>query len=136
MAALIDFNPSYFTKENRLAKQLKGVDTSRFPVEFVCWLNCHDYVTKLNETVKAPEAMGKGKWALPHEDEWEYACRGGKGNKQPFYFGDDIDGYQANFNGNSPHGTQRVGPNLERTCDVGSYEKVVPHPWNFVRYGG
>ena len=33
---------------------------------------------------------------LPHENEWEYACRGGKGNATAFHFGDWLNGKQAN----------------------------------------
>lgn len=68
---------------------------------------------------------------LPHEDEWEYACRGGKGNKQPFHFGAELNGRQANCDGTErPYGTKAEGPYLERTAAVGSYAKKYPHPWN------
>jgi formylglycine-generating enzyme required for sulfatase activity len=79
--------------------------------------------------VTKPPALGKSKFALPHEDEWEYACRGGKGNKQPFYFGDESNGTQANCKGVYPFGTATKGPSLGRTTEVGAYEKIVPHPW-------
>ena len=32
-----------------------------------------------------------------------------------------MNGKQANCDGNSPYGTETKGPNLERTCVVGSY---------------
>ena len=56
-------------------------DTSRFPVEMVSWNDCQDFLGKMNAQAKSPAVMGKGKFVLPHEDEWEYACRGGLGKR-------------------------------------------------------
>jgi formylglycine-generating enzyme required for sulfatase activity len=39
-----------------------------------------------------------------------------------YHFGNSISSKQANFNGNYPYGGGEKGPNLERTCKVGSYE--------------
>ncbi len=128
-AAVMGNNPSWFSKEGGGKNQVTGQDTSRFPVEQVSWNDCQDFLEKLNRTVKLPAAMGKGKFALPHEDEWEYACRGGNGNKQALYFGNILNGRQANCAGHSPFGTTTKGPYLERTSVVGSYENVAPHPW-------
>jgi hypothetical protein len=56
---------------------------------------------------------------LPHEDQWEYACRGGKGKEQPYYVGDKLGPSQANT----------FDSKLARTARVGSYERAAPHPW-------
>jgi len=64
---------------------------------------------KMNAQGNVPAVMGRGKFVLPHEDEWEYACRGGKGNRQPFYFGDRLNGYLSNCDGNNPYGTETKG---------------------------
>ncbi len=79
-------NPSMFNGKN--PNSVKGLDTSRFPVEMVSWDDCQAFVEKLNEKVGEAEKVfgGKVRFALPHEDEWEYACRGGLGNGQAFYF--------------------------------------------------
>jgi formylglycine-generating enzyme required for sulfatase activity len=127
--AVLGNNPSYFSKQGDGKDKVQGMDTSRFPVEQVSWDDCQDFLKKLNEKVTIPGALGKGKIALPHEDQWEYACRGGKGNKQPFYFGDELNGTQANCNGAVPYGTETRGTHLGRTAEVGSYEKIAPHPW-------
>lgn len=105
------------------------MDTSRFPAENISWNDAQEFLKKLNETVKLPPKMTKGKLDLPHEDEWEYACRGGGGNSQAYYFGNKLNGSLANVNGREPFGTSVKGPFLNRTTEVGSYEKVARHPW-------
>jgi len=127
--AVMGNNPSWFSKTGRGKKMVAGIDTSRFPVEQVSWHDCQKFLKKLNESAKLPQAMGKGQFDLPHEDQWEYACRGGRGN-QPFYFGDKLNGTQANCIGKFPYGTEIEGPFLGRTTEVGSYEQIAPHPWN------
>jgi formylglycine-generating enzyme len=86
--SLMQKNPSDFNGRND--NNMKGMDTTQFPVESVTWNDCQDFLNRLNGIVnekKTLNALGKtGKFALPDDDEWEYACRGGKGNKQPFYF--------------------------------------------------
>jgi formylglycine-generating enzyme required for sulfatase activity len=119
--AVMGYNPSNFNGKNE--NKAKGLDTSLFPVEAVSWHDCQAFIQKVNQH------LGKGKVSLPHEDEWEYACRGGKGNKQPFYWGNSLNGKQANCDGTVPYGTAMKGPDLERTTKVGSYETVAPHPW-------
>jgi formylglycine-generating enzyme required for sulfatase activity len=125
---VIGKNPSGFTTQT-LAK---GLDTLRFPVEKVNWNECQEFVKKLNARPGASKAFGKpGKFTLPHENEWEYACRGGKGNAQPFYWGSELNGTQANCFGDRPYGTATPGRNLRRPCPVeddnaGRYER---HPW-------
>jgi formylglycine-generating enzyme required for sulfatase activity len=88
------------------------------------------FIDQLNARTNAVRMFSKsGRFVLPHEDEWEYACRGGKGNKQPFYFGTQINGLEANMKGTSPYGTMTKGPFLNHTSEVGNYFKVAPHPW-------
>ncbi len=108
-------NPSYFKGEN-------------LPVEWVSWDDCQDFIKKCS--------VSGLKLQLPHEDQWEYACQGGKGNKQPFYWGDALNGDKANCCGNYPYGTEKKGIYLAKTTDVGSYEKVAPHPWNLCDMSG
>ncbi len=136
--AVIKANPSSFDgktvyKDNKA----KGLVTTRFPVEQVSWYDSYTFLEKLNDRNVASKALGmKGKLVLPHEDEWEYAYRGGKGNKTAFYWGDKLNGKEANSAGTKPYGTKDEGPFLERTTEVGRYEKVAPHPWGLCDMSG
>lgn len=66
----------------------EGVKWQRLPVTSVSWDRCQKFMEKLNKLPEFSLAFGKGsKCVLPHEDEWEYAYRGGKGNERPFYWG-------------------------------------------------
>jgi sulfatase modifying factor 1 len=116
--AVMGKNPSCFVPTNETVKAAGVTDTGRFPVENVSWDDCQEFLKKLTATVKVPAAVGQGKFALPHEDQWEYACRGGKGNKRAFYVGDTLTAAEAN-----------IDFRLERTTKVGSYEAKAAHPW-------
>jgi formylglycine-generating enzyme required for sulfatase activity len=130
-------NPSQFYKEGTGKDKVQGMNTSRFPVEQVSWDDCQHFLKKMNDVIAIPNTMGKGKFALPNEDEWEYACRGGKGNNQAYYFGNVLNGTHANCDGSlPPYGTTTKGPALRRTTEVGTYEKVAPHPWGLCDMSG
>ena len=134
--AVMGNNPSDFdgTKDTKA----KGMNTERFPVENVSWNDCQKFLMKVNERGGVPKVFGKdGKLVLPHEDQWEYACRGGRGNKRPFYWGSELNRAQANCDGNFPYGADK-DDYLKRTCAVdftngGKYEK---HPWGLHHMSG
>ncbi len=144
--AVMGDNPSYFdgTKNNKA----KGMDTSRFPVESVSWgriygdgkLDGAGFLNKINGHGGIEKVFGKvGKFRLPKEDEWEYACRGGRGNKQPFYWGDKLNGAEANCDGNFPYGANVNGQQyLGRTCavDFTNDGKYPNHPWGLMHMHG
>jgi formylglycine-generating enzyme required for sulfatase activity len=52
-------------------------------VEQVSWEDCQKFLDKLNEKV----GPGGGKFQLPTEAQWEYACRAGSTTK--YFFGND-----------------------------------------------
>ena len=133
-AAVMGTNPSEF--DGKKANEAKGLNTSRFPVENVSWdMICGQdgkggFLAKVNAYGGIQKAFGKaGTFVLPHEDMWEYACRGGLGNGRPFYFGPALNGTQANIDGNDPFGTATKGPYLKRPTAVGEYAATAPHPW-------
>jgi len=53
------------------------------PVESVSWDDCQQFFDKLNKRQGNPV----GKFVLPSEAQWEYACRAG--SKTRYCFGDD-----------------------------------------------
>ena len=129
-AFVMGYAPSEFNGKND--NKAKGLNTDRFPVEQVSWDDCQKFLEKMNDRGGVTEVFGKpGKFVLPHEDQWEYACRGGKGNRRAFFWGDELNGTQANCNGNYPFGTATKGQYLERTCSVDftNEGKYAPHPW-------
>lgn len=123
--------PSWFRIGGEGAFRLEGLTcTDAFPVERVSYMNCQKFIRRVNEYAGFRSAFGgKAVLDLPHEDEWEYACRGGLGNARPYYFGHELNGVQANCDGNDPFGTRQKGPSLQRTQLVGSYATHFPHPW-------
>jgi len=104
---LMGSNPSKF-------QSVKGEDASRFPVEQVRWEDSQTFLTQLN----AQHGLKGWRYRLPTEGEWEYACRAG--TVTPFWFGGELNGKQANCDGNYPYETTE-GPYLERPTVVGTY---------------
>ena len=97
--AVMGNNPSNFQGDN-------------LPVEHVSWDDAQSFCKKVHE--KTGHTV-----CLPTEAQWEYACRAG--TSTPFHFGRDLNGMQANCNGNYPYGTTQKGPHLRKTSPVGSY---------------
>jgi formylglycine-generating enzyme required for sulfatase activity len=90
--AVMGNNPSYFNGPKN-------------PVEMVSWEDCQQFLGKLN----AKSAAGGGKFRLPSEAQWEYACRAGSTTR--YCFGDDESGLGEYgwYNGNSDGRTHPVG---------------------------
>jgi len=61
------------------------------PVTRVSWNDCVRFIDRLN-------SMGDGKYRLPTEAEWEYACRAG--SNAAFFWGDEIDSSKALYANN------------------------------------
>ncbi|WP_020469980.1 formylglycine-generating enzyme family protein [Zavarzinella formosa] len=91
------------------------------PIDEISWKDCQKFIEKCG--VKGMKVR------LPNEDEWEYACRGGKGNKNAFYWGGELNGDKANCNAEHPYGTKTKGMSPGKVMPVGSFEKIAPHPW-------
>src|SRR5579871_892955 len=141
-AAIAKTNPSYFSAQSGGKNHVQGMDTSEFPVEQVSWKDAQKWISELNRRIadgkaKVPAQLKGWKASLPSEAQWEYAARGGRGNGHPFYWGDQLNGTQANCIGTKhPYGTETTGPSLDRTSQVGSYEKLVPHAWGLCDMAG
>ncbi len=98
-----------------------GGDDPNYPVERVSWNDCQEFIQEL-------EQLGLGKFRLPTEAEWEYACRAGTTTR--FWFGDalgcddtasecsEVDPYMW-WRGNiSPYGTKRIGLKTSNSWDL------------------
>jgi uncharacterized protein (TIGR02996 family) len=112
-------NPSCFCATGSGKHEVEGMSTDDFPVERVSW----EDVTEFLKTLAALETDHGGgrEYRLPAEAEWEYACRGGPCSSTPFHLGKSLSSRQADFNGYHPYGGAASGPDLRRTCQVGSY---------------
>ena len=128
--ALMGDCPSHFQAGNGGAEKVKGLDTTRFPVENVSWDMCQEFLKKMNSLGGMEWVFGyPARFILPHENQWEYACRGGLGNQSAFYWGSDLNGTQANMDGTFPFGTVTKGPSKDLPTPVGNYAAQFPHPW-------
>ncbi len=85
---------------------LKGDD---MPVVHVSWMDCQEFVDRMSR-------RGVGKFRLPTEAEWEYACQAGTGSD--FSFGDSLSKEQANFESSQPVEVGKFPPNAWGLCDM------------------
>jgi TonB family protein len=83
-------NPSFFK------------NCPKCPVENVSWEDVQDFVKRLN-------LLGEGKYRLPTEAEWEYACRAKSTTKFNFGENESMIGNFAWFSENSQEKTHEVG---------------------------
>jgi len=121
-AAVMGKNPSQFRKGGRRAKDVKGLDTRRFPVEGMTCADTETFCRKLGEV---PAEKGRT-YRLPSEAMWEYACRAGGQPGLRFHFGQKMTSDEGNIDGTSPNYRARVSSRLGRTCEVGMYP---PNAW-------
>jgi formylglycine-generating enzyme required for sulfatase activity len=82
---------------------------ANFPVGFVSWENCQEFIKKLN-------AKTNGGYRLPTEAEWEYACRGGTTTK--YSFGEGITKKDADYDGSTPKLVGSYKPNAFGLYDM------------------
>jgi len=88
------------------------------PVEYVSWNDCQAFIAKLN-------AMDMGKFRLPTEAEWEYACRAG--TTTAYFWGDEMA-----KNGSSDYAWAN-SRSFARTNPVGMKK---PNPWGLYDISG
>jgi len=102
--SIMGVNPSKFTS---------GWSSGLRPVESVSWLDCQEFILKLNQ-IDSGEKLGlAGVWRMPTADEWEYACRAGTTSR---WFHSDRDSELdevAWHAGNSGATTREVGQKKE-----------------------
>jgi formylglycine-generating enzyme required for sulfatase activity len=122
--AVMGYNPSYFSRDGKLAnnetygllprggmgrvKEVADSDLDDFPVENVSWSESQKFLDKLN--ARPEERRSRRTYRLPSEAEWEYACRAGAKGYRKWHTGDELPDKLANHDNR-----------LRRTSKVGSY---------------
>lgn len=89
------------------------------PVQRVSWNDCQAFVTKLNAVSKAYGADPPGRFRLPTEAEWEFACRAESAGK--YYWGEKIDGscfWHQDNSGYTAHRPGKCQPNAFGLFDM------------------
>jgi formylglycine-generating enzyme required for sulfatase activity len=123
-------NPSWFAKDGVGPKDaVTGLDTRRFPVEWILADEAIQFCRKLSE-LPAEKAAGRV-YRLPTEAEWEYAYRAG--TTTAFYTGKSLSPKQAHFDALRPYYGAEKGSYLERTIKVGSFD---PNPFGLYDMAG
>ena len=96
----------------------------RRPVESVSWDNCQTFVSRLN-------AREQGRFRLPTEAEWEYACRAAATGA--YYFARDVDVVPLSRYANTADGKstfawldRRARDGYDNSAPVGRY---LPNAW-------
>ena len=96
---------------------IMGDNPSRFkgknlPVENVSWYDATNFCQKLSKKIG-------GKYSLPSESQWEYACRAG--TTTPFYFGETITSKLVNYDSNYAYADGPKGEYRKETTPVGEF---------------
>jgi len=115
-------SPSRYAPRGDCKDEVKGLDTSRFPVENVRWEEAVAFCAALTEREGGKGTISEAQdYRLPTEAQWERACRAGAASYQARHFGAAPTLTRANyFGGNFPRDDDyRKG--LGRPCEVGSY---------------
>ncbi|HLN31001.1 MAG TPA: SUMF1/EgtB/PvdO family nonheme iron enzyme [Gemmataceae bacterium] len=101
---------SHFSANGGGKDQVRGIETTDFPMDSICWYEAIQFCRKLTERDhQAARLPLSWEYTLPTEAQWEYACRAG--TRSRFSFGDDEEELKdyAWYEGNSDRRTHAVG---------------------------
>jgi len=90
-------------------ENLSVVKGAILPVTNVSWIDCQEFIKKLNEKTN-------GCYRLPTEAEWEYACRAG--TTTAYSYGDNLTKGNANIDGDSIKAVGSYRPNAFGLYDM------------------
>jgi len=132
----VDLTKGYYMQTTEVTqsqwKSIMGDNPSFFqncggdcPIEQVSWNVVQEFLERLNKIENS------GKYRLPTEAEWEYACKAG--TETPFSFGSCLTAKEANYDGNFPFTNCPKEPYLEMPVSTTAF---LPNPWGFVGMHG
>ena len=107
-------------------KSIMGDNPSHFkgddhPVDSINWYDAQDFIKELN-------FKGNGKFRLPTEIEWEYACRAG--SETEFHFGDD-ESLVINYAWTTTNGENRSHPVGEKLPNAWGLHDMLGNVWEW-----
>jgi formylglycine-generating enzyme required for sulfatase activity len=134
---LMSKNPSYFSAEGEGKEKVRGMDTSRFPVEKVSWEDATNFCVVLTQREHQSGRLPPNwEYRLPTEAQREYACRAGTTTATAF--GDKLTSREANFKGEYPYNSYDSRDRdvyLERPTEV-DCDKYRSNAWGFHQMHG
>jgi formylglycine-generating enzyme required for sulfatase activity len=77
---VMGYNPSFHSANGEGREDLRGQNTSSYPVESVSWNEAAEFCKRMSEL--PDERASNRHYRLPTEAEWEYVCRCGQ--SQPY----------------------------------------------------
>ena len=95
-----------------MGDNLSKIKGGKLPVTNISWEDCHEFIKKLNKKTN-------GKYRLPSEAEWEFACRAG--TTTAYSFGDNITPKDAIYGGSAIGAPAAIGsykPNAFGLYDI------------------
>jgi formylglycine-generating enzyme required for sulfatase activity len=99
-------NPSWFSPAGGGRDEVRGIDTSNYPVEFVTWEEANEFCRRL-AALPAERAAGRT-YRLPTEAEWEYAARAETTARFPY--GDNLATRDGVVRMEPPNGARTTRP--------------------------
>lgn len=105
--------PAYFKDDF----EQKG-DRWQRPVEQISWHDAIEFCKRLSRETGAD-------YYLPHDVQWEYACRA-QTIDQPFHFGQTIDSDLANYDANDTYNGGKPGQHRAQTTPVNHFRIANP----------
>jgi formylglycine-generating enzyme required for sulfatase activity len=102
------------------------------PVDSVSWVDCQEWLRRLNQWLVGELGEGAPQLSLPSESCWEAACRAG--TSTAYHWGDSLDSHWANYDGSYTYGDGRLGVFRQSPTAIGALGLV--NPWGLAEMHG